>query len=366
MLHDVWVEVELKALRNNLLQVRSLLSPNIKIMAVVKGNGFGHGYAVPARAFVGAGAEYLGVTRIEEAILIRESNIRIRTLVLAPILPANADAALDYDLDITVDCIELAKAVSAAAQKRSVVARVHIKVDTGMTRIGILPEEFSNLYSQISALPNVIVAGVMTHFGCANLADAGITQRQIEKFTPLHHQLRMYELNPPIIHAANSAAFLRFPEARYNMVRIGTLLYGQYPSGEVPKKLLLESTWSLRARIISVKTVPAGSKVGYGAEAVTTRITRIAIIPIGYADGFTMAAEGPMYRQSPAMFLAKKYKRVLTVELHGQKVPVLGRVSMQMCVLDVTDCLEVAVGDTVTVPAMRLATNPLIPRVYIE
>src|SRR5580658_4843518 len=142
MINDAWVEVDLNALRHNLLQVRSLLSPNVKIMAVVKGNGFGHGIAQPARAFVGAGAEYLGVTRLEEALPIREANIQIRTLVFAPIQPANADYALGLNLDLTVESFALAHAISAAAVRRGDVARVHIKVDTGMTRLGVLPEDF--------------------------------------------------------------------------------------------------------------------------------------------------------------------------------------------------------------------------------
>jgi alanine racemase len=365
MVNDVWVEVDLNALRHNLLQVRSLLSPNIKIMAVVKGFGFGHGIAQPARAFVGAGAEYLGVTRLEEALPIREANIQIRTLVFAPIQPANADYALSLNLDLTVESLTLAQAISAAAVRRGDVARVHIKVDTGMTRLGVLPDEFPSIFGAIRRLPGISVAGVYTHFGSATDPDANITQHQIERFTPIHHRLRMEELDPPIVHAANSAAFLRFPEARYNMVRIGTLLYGQYPAGDAPQKLLLQPTWKLKARIASVKTVPAGSRVGYGGEYITTRVSRLAIVPLGYADGFTMAPEGPIYRQSPARFIAKKMSRALNVELHRQQVPVVGRVSMQMTTIDVTDCLEVAVGDEVTLPALRLAANPLIPRVYI-
>lgn len=365
MINDAWVEVDLNALRHNLLQVRTLLSANVKIMAVVKGNGFGHGIARPARAFVAAGAEYLGITRLEEAEPIRAADIQVRTLVFAPILAANADRALSMNLDLTVDSMDLAQAISAAAVRRGDTARVQIKVDTGMTRLGVSPGEFPQLYSAIRELPGVSVAGVYTHFGSATSSDASDTQRQIERFTAIHHVLRMEELDPPIVHAANSAGFLRFPEARYNMVRIGTLLYGQYPAGEVPHKLLLQPTWKLKARIISIKTVPAGCRVGYGGEFTTNRVTRIAIIPLGYADGFTMTPEGPIYRQSPAVFLAKKFKRALSVELHGEQIPVLGRVSMQLTTLDVTDCLEVAIGDEVTVPAMRLAANPMLPRVYI-
>jgi alanine racemase len=364
--HDAWIEVDVKSLRYNVQQVKTLLAPSVKLMAVVKGHGFGHGYAVPARAFVAAGAEYLAVTRIEEAIPIREAGIQVRTLLFAPIQPENADDALALNLDITVENVQLATAISAAAARRGVQARVHMKIDSGMSRLGMLPDEFPAAYAAISRLPAISVAGVYTHFAEAGGKDPVITKKQNERFHPVVQNLRMQEQYPPIIHAANSAAFLRFPETRYNMVRIGTLLYGQYPGGEVPRKLTLENTWRLRARICSIKTLPRGSRVGYGGEFITQRPTRIAIIPIGYADGYTMAAEGSIYRQSPAKLLAKKYKRQPTVELHGKPVPVIGRVSMQMTALDVTDCLEVSVGDVVNVPALRLATNPELPHVYID
>ncbi len=167
-----------------------------------------------------------------------------------------------------------------------------------MTRLGLQPEDFPSVFTAIRQLPGVSVAGVYTHFACAGDTDAGLTERQIERFAPVLQTLRMEELDPPILHAANSAAFLRFPEARYNMVRIGTLLYGQYPSGDTPHKLLLQPTWKLKARIASIKTVPAGSRIGYGGEFTANRVTRLAIVPIGYADGFTMAPEGRTYRQS--------------------------------------------------------------------
>ncbi len=366
MINDAWVEVDLKALRHNLLQVRSLLSPNVKIMAVVKGNGFGHGFCETSRAFLGAGAEFLGVTRLEEAIPIRQAGIGARMLLFAPIQPGNADDAIQLGLDLTVDSMPLANAISIAAVKRNQVAHVHIKVDTGMTRLGISPEDFTPFFNSVRALPNVEVVGVYTHFGQATATDIKPSVRQNEKFKAIMHKLRVEELYPPIVHAANSAAFLRMPEARYNMVRIGTLLYGQYPGGEVPKKLLLEPTWRFKARICEVRTVPAGVSVGYGAEYTTPNTKRIAIVPVGYADGFTMTAEGPVYRQSPVEFLARKLKREIYMEVGGKKAPVLGRVSMQLTVIDVSECLEVSPGDEVTIPAMRLATNPYLPRVYIE
>ena len=366
MINDAWVEVDLKALRHNLLEVRSLISPYVKVMAVVKGNGFGHGYGETSRAFVGAGAEYLGVTRLEEAFPIRQAGVMVRTLLFAPIQPENADDAMSLNLDMTVDSVLLAHAISKAAVRRNEIARVHIKVDTGMTRLGVSPEEFPAIYETIRGLPGIKVAGVYTHFGRATDPDISHSVKQNERFNRIFHQLKMEELDPPIVHAANSAACLRMPETRYNMVRIGTLLYGQYPAGEVPRKLILEPTWKLKSRIASIRTVPAGVSIGYGAEFTTTRPTRIAVVPIGFADGFTMTAEGPVYRQSPIQFTARKMRRSLHLEVNGKQVPVLGRVSMQLTVIDVSDCLEISIGDEVTVPAMRLATNPYLPRVYIS
>ena len=366
MVFDVWVEVDLAALRHNLKQVRGTVGEGTKLMAVVKANGFGHGYVEPSRAFLEAGADALAVTRLEEALPIRDSGITAPILLFAPIQIENAEAAVEADLDMTVTDIALAKAISTAAQRLGRAARVHVKIDTGMGRLGVLPGSAVVLVKEIAALPSVQIAGTYTHFATAAESDLTACRKQLAEFQALAKRADEAGVALGSLHAANSAAILRLPESHLDMVRPGTLLYGQYPSQHVPHSLDLRPTWRLRARICEIKELDKGSPVGYGGEYTTRHRSRIAIVPVGYADGFTLVPEGPIYRQSVMKFAGKKIRRALSAEVRGRKVPVVGRVAMQMTALDVTDVPEARVGDVVAIPAMRIPTSALIPRVCVE
>lgn len=365
MVHDVWVEVDTSALKHNFRQVRSHVGSKVKIMAVVKGNGFGHGYIETSRAFVEAGADALAVTRIEEALPIREAGIDAPILLFAPIQPENAEDAITADLDMTTADPSLVKAISAAASKLGKIARIHIKIDTGMGRLGMSPSEVSSFFSAISESTNVKVAGVYTHFATAADRDLKPTLEQNRRFKEVLQLLNQSNVDYGLAHAANSAAILRMADARYDMVRPGTILYGQYPSQHAPHSLDLKPTWKLKARICEIKDLSSGASVSYGAEYTTKRPTRAAVIPIGYADGFTLVPEGPAYRQSILKFAIRKSRRALSVTIKDQKAPVIGRVAMQMAVVDVSHIPGVQVGDEVVVPAMRIPTSPLIPRIYL-
>lgn len=364
--HDVWVEVDLAALKHNFAQVKSAVGQSTRVMAVVKGNGFGHGYVEPSRAFTEAGADYLAVTRLEEAFIIRTAGITTPILVFAPILPENAEAAIAADLDLTVASVPLAEAISEAAQKLSRTARIWVKVDTGMGRLGLLPPDVKPFFGSIQDLQGITIAGSYTHFAGAIDADLAPTREQLRVFLDLLGALKSARIDYGAASAANSAGILRLPESHLDMVRPGTLLYGQYPSQHVPHSLDLKPTWKLKARICDVRELPKGAKIGYGSEYTTTRATKTAVIPIGYAEGFTMVPEGPFYRQSLLKLVAKRMRRSLSVSIEGRRCPVLGRVAMQMTVVDVTDCPDIQTGDEVIVHAMRIPTSPLIPRVYVD
>lgn len=364
MLSDVWVEVDLGALKHNLSQVRGILSPDTRLMAVIKGNGYGHGYVEPAKAFVEAGADALAVTRLDEALPLRHAGISVPILLLAPIQPQNAELAIQADLDVTVCSMPLAQAVSEAAVKMNTAARVWLKIDTGMGRLGALPSDALPLFEAISKLPGAKIAGTYTHFARAVEADLGPTRAQLRRFEDVLGSLRAAGIDRGLASAANSAATIRLAESHLDIVRVGTLLYGQYPSRHVPRNLDLKATWKLKARVCEVRNLPKGSTIGYAGEWVTTRPTRTAVVPIGFADGFTLAPEGPIYRQTILGFIARKRNRPW-MELNGKRAPVLGRVAMQLTVLDVTDIDGVAVGTEVTVPALRIPTSPAIPHVYV-
>ena len=366
MVHDVWIEVDLAALRHNLQQVRRVLADGVGIMAVVKANGYAHGYVEPSRAFLDAGADALGVTRLDEALVIREAGITAPVLLFAPIDPENAPAAIEADLEVTVTGFPLVQAVSAAAVKFNKTARVHVKVDTGMGRLGVQPGGVPAFFEAIGDLPSIEVGGIYTHFAAAAESDISESRKQLAAFVGLLDQLKRSQVDYGLAHAASSAAIVRLPLSHLDMVRPGTVLYGQYPSPHVPRALDLKTTWRLKSRICQVRTLAAGTSVGYGSGYVTKRQTRTAVVPIGFADGFTLAPEGPIYRQSALKFIGKKMRRNVTVEVHGRKAPVVGRVAMQMTTIDVTDISGVKVGDEVVVPALRIPTSALIPRVYVE
>jgi len=368
MAHDVWVEVDLAALKHNLKQVKSLLAEDVKIIAVVKANGYGHGYVQPSRAFLEAGAHGLAVTRFEEALALRGAGILAPVLLLAPIQEENIEAALDCNLDLTVGSLPCAQAINAAAERIGKAARIQVKVDTGMGRLGLPPQDVAAFFKSIRDMPRLQVAGTFTHFATA--ADRppklGRTRRQLQRFQAILEELRGQKIDYGLAHAANSAATIRMPESHLDAVRCGNALYGLYSSLHVPHTLDLKSAWKLKARICEIKELSKGSHVGYGAEYRTRRKTRIAVIPVGYVDGFTLAPEGPFYRQSLFKFAVNKLRRRPYLELHGRKAPVIGRVAMQMTILDVTDLPGAQVGDEVIVPALRIPSNPFIPRVYLD
>lgn len=366
MRDDVWVEVDLGALRHNLGQVRARLADGTRILAVVKANGFGHGYVEPSRALVQAGAWGLGVSRLEEALTLRSGGIEAPILVFAPILAENAPDAVDAAVDITVDSRRLAQAVSDAASHRGVRARVHVKVDTGMGRIGVAPDEAPSLCRAVTAMPGLELAGLYTHFADAAAVSLSRTREQLRRFLAVCEDVHAQGIEYGIAHAANSAALVRLPESHLDMVRPGTVLYGQYPSAAVPRVLDLHPTWTLKARVCSVRMLASGARVGYGGEYRTKRDSRIAVLPIGYADGYTLVPEGPMYRQRPLAFAVRRLRGRREVRIRGRSAPVLGRVSMQTCVVDVTDIPGVEPGDEAVVPAMRIPTSPLIRRIYAD
>jgi alanine racemase len=363
------VEVDLDAVEHNVREVRKLVGDDVRVMAVVKADAYGHGAVETSKAVVAAGADAVAVTRLEEALELRAAGVTHPILVFDSTLPELAEQAVAANLEQTVCTTELAEAMSRAAAGQGKTARVHVKVDTGMGRLGILPKDASAFVGRIASLPAIEVAGTYTHFATAIERDLGQTRGQLRTLQSVLAELRAAGLPVGLAHAANSAALVRLPESRLDMVRPGTLLYGQYPSRFVPKMLDLRETWRLVARISFVKSLPPGHAVGYGAEFRTRRESIIAIVPIGYADGLTMAPESLLRRQmslSRQLLSIVRPRIPLQVVIHGRKAPIVGRVAMQMCAVDVTDIPGVQVGDQVVLPARRLAVSSRVPKVYVR
>jgi alanine racemase len=285
-------------------------------------------------------------------------------LVFLPPLPDQIEALLGADCDLTVCDSAAITAIADTAQRRDKIASVHLKVDTGMGRLGVLPGEALAAGQQIAGNPNLRFGGIYTHFARALEKSDMATRTQFALFQKALADLQQAKINPGLRHCANSAALVRFPEMRLDAVRPGTILYGQYPSAAVPRTLKLQDTWRMQARIVSIRKVPAGSAIGYGGEFRTRRASILAVLPVGYADGFSVSPQSAARGWRGLRQLLRPAP--VTVTVHGKRAPIVGRVAMQTCIADVTDIPGVAAGDCVIVPARRLMASARLPRVFSE
>ncbi len=339
-------EINLDAIAHNVRELRKLTLPNARLMAVVKANAYGHGAREVARQALANGAQLLGVARIEEAIELRKAGFDVPILVFGYTSLEMAESLIQYDIMQTVSSLENARKLSSRAISAGKDIRIHIKVDTGMGRLGVVVENAEpslpgvdvsgdafDKVTRIVELPGLIPEGIMTHFATADSADKTYTCRQLEIFKDFIRELSLKNIRFPVRHAANSAALIDFPETHLDMVRPGISLYGLYPSEEVNKsKILLKPAMSLRTKIIHLKKVPAGFYVSYGQTYRTTKATTIATVPIGYADGLNRLLSSKGY-----------------MLIHGRRAPIVGRVCMDLTMLDVGHIPDVAVEDEVVV-----------------
>jgi alanine racemase len=335
----LWAEVDLAAIEHNLRELRRITRPSASLMAVVKANAYGHGSVAVARAALQSGADFLGVARIDEALALRAAGLAAPILVLGYTPPERAAELLANDLTQTVFSPEAARLLSATAVQKGRTLRVHLKVDTGMGRIGLPAGPQALLQNAVAAaleiapLPGLEIEGVFTHFASADSTDKSFTHQQIDRFMDLLDLLRQNGLEIPIRHAANSAAIIDLPETHLDMVRAGIALYGLYPSDEVAKdRIRLIPAMTLKARVVQVKSVPAGFSVSYGMTFRTERPTIIATIPVGYADGYSRA-------------LSSRGRMLI----REKAAPIAGRVCMDMTMVDAGEIPEVAVGDEVVI-----------------
>ncbi|HOG45392.1 MAG TPA: alanine racemase [Anaerolineae bacterium] len=325
-----WVEIDLEAIAHNVRLVRRLVGERVALMAILKADGYGHGAIKTARTALNNGATYLGVACLSEALALRQVGIEAPILVLGYTPPWQARETVASQVDAAVFSIETAEALSRAAVELGRPARVHVKVDTGMGRLGLLPEETLPFMLALAGLPGLEVQGLFTHFAMADCADRTHCNEQWRRFSALLAELEQRGLRPPLVHAANSAATLTMPEAHCDMVRVGVALYGLNPSADVPCPAGFRQALTFKTQIAQVKTLPAGSCVSYCCAYHTPRDSRVAVIPVGYADGF---------RRAP-----QHWGHVL---VRGQRAPIVGRVCMDQTMIDVTDIPGVRYGDEV-------------------
>ena len=328
----VALEINLDNLAHNFLEVKRIVGENTKIMGIVKANSYGHGSVDCARLFIENGADYIGVSTLSEAIELRHADIKSKILLLNYTPRSNFDKLLIYDLIQTIYNYEDAKYLSEVALKMNKMARIHIKIDTGMTRLGFLPlEESFEQILKISHFPNIYIDGTYSHFASSDEIDKSFSKKQYEKFIWSVNTLQHMGIHKGIRHISSSAAIIDLPEYNLDMVRPGIILYGHYQSDEVKKdRVYLKPTMTLRATVSNIKQVPIGTGISYNHIFKTERQSIIATLPIGYADGFSRR------------FISKG-----KVFIKDRRVAIIGKICMDQMMIDVTDIPNVKIGDEV-------------------
>lgn len=370
-----WIEVDLDAIGENYLQVVKLLHSKAKCMAVVKADGYGLGAVEVARTLEAAGCQAFAVTRVEEGLILREHGIEGLILVLGPSTEEEWPLAIEAQLQLTLSelssiaglnkvCIEMKHDFHHQVS-------VHLKIETGMGRTGFVFSELEALMEALLKASEVVVVGAYTHFARAAQKDRRYTLEQYKRFLTFTDHLERLGIGSLWKHVCNSAAFLDFPEWHHDFVRIGTLLTGHYPGSGFSEKLTLRDPWAAKSRIIQLRKVPKGTYVGYQSIYRTKKETQLAVIPVGYADGFGLAPH--FVPQGWFDFLKIVIKNFVAlfgiflgqerVQLKGRTVRVAGKIGMQLTVIDVgmQDC---TLGDEVGIPLRRTVTNPRINRIY--
>lgn len=331
-LRPVWAEVDLQAVWHNVQVLLTLVNPETKLLAVVKANGYGHGAAEIAKVCLQAGASWLGVAIPEEALALREAGITAPILILGYVPPEVAEAVVEAELSSAVFSEQVAQALSRASRRVGRPARVHLKVDTGMGRLGVRPEGIREFVRLLRRLPGLHIEGVFTHFATADEQDLSYSREQLERFRQVLEVVEGEGLAIPLRHAANSAATLALPESHFDLVRIGLALYGIAPAPHLRGKVPLKPAMTLKGRVAFVKRVPPGTSISYGRTFTTQAETVVATIPLGYADGYPRSLSNRGY-----------------VLLNGRRVPVIGRVCMDHFMVDATEAMPVEEGEEVTI-----------------
>lgn len=323
-----WAEIDLAALRHNMMGIKKILKPGTRFCAVVKADGYGHGAAPVAAEAVKLGADYLAVSILDEAVTLRDAGFTCPILILGYTPPAQSYIVTGRNLTQTIFNVEQAKALSGAALAQGQKARAHLKIDTGMGRLGVRPQDAAKFAQAVFTLPNLEIEGVFTHFAKADAADKSHTLQQLADFNAATQAIENAGIKIPIKHCANSAATLDLPQSHLDMVRTGIIMYGLNPSAETSRPFEPQEAMRLMARLAMIKNVPAGTSISYGCTFTTEKPSRIATLSIGYADGWSR-------------LLSNKAE----ISINGRRAPIVGRICMDQCMADISALSGVNEGD---------------------
>lgn len=321
-------EIDLGAITHNLKEIRKMVPSSTKAMAVVKANAYGHGIIEVSMSLSRAGVDYLGVASVDEALSIRKAGVKTPILILGSILPSEVEAVRHKNITLTLCTTGLLKALARSAKGKEKI-KVHVKIDTGMGRIGVWHTDAFDFVREIIKYKNVEIEGIYTHFSSAG-RDLLFTQYQISSFNNLLHRLKELSVVIPYRHAANSIGIIGFSKSHLNFIRPGLIIYGMYPKKSFRSRIRLKPALSLRTKVVYLKETPPGRSISYGRTYITQKHTKIATLPIGYGDG---------------------YSRILSdraeVLIRGIRAPVVGKVTMDQTMVDVGHIKNIKVGDDV-------------------
>ncbi|MDR3765622.1 MAG: alanine racemase [Butyricicoccus sp.] len=333
--HRTWAEIDLSAIEHNFRVIQEYVG-DYPVMAIIKADAYGHGSVRVAERLAAAGAARFAVATVSEAIELREQGVKLPILILGYVGDEDARLIARYDISVPVYDRETAQVFSLAAQQEGSPIRVHFALDTGMTRIGFAARHVQETVDEIirlAELPGLIAEGMFTHFAVADTLDGqAFTQQQMEEFRAVADGLERSGLHIPVKHCANSGGVLQYKDGYFDMVRAGIILYGYYPDPSLPHVLDLRPAMTLKARVVQVRNVEPGRTVSYGRTYEVTRPIQQAVLSIGYADGYLRAASGHAH-----------------VLVDGKQAPVLGRICMDMCMIEVPEGAKIKRGDEVVV-----------------
>ncbi|MDD5626337.1 MAG: alanine racemase [Patescibacteria group bacterium] len=328
-----WIEIKKQAIKHNLGQFKKIIGPKVKLMAVVKSNAYGHGMVEIAKIALKSGANWLGVANLDEALMLRRAKIKAPIFILSYWeMTDQVKEAIKQNIDFPIYTFEQAEFLSNLNKKKSAQGRsasggkinIHIKIDTGATRIGVSTEEAVNFIKNVKNLPNLNIVGIFTHYAESESKDQSYTNQQTEKFQKILSLLRFFGIKIPLVHSGCSASTINNSKTFFNLVRVGLGMYGLYPSNNTElsakkKKIKLEPVLSWKTKIIQIKNVPAGTFVGYDRTFQTDKATKLAVLPIGFFDGYDRHLSG-----------------CGQVLIRGKYCPIRGRICMNLMMVDVS------------------------------
>jgi len=372
---DRWLEIDVDAIRNNLIQVQSQLNERVRLIAVIKADAYGHGAVETARILYQNGVDFFAVSFLEEALALRQGDINASIMLFCPLVDEHQiTLALKNHLTISVTSLFDCKLLDKVSRHLNIKATVHLKLETGLGRFGMGLNEALEVCRILNDNPCIYIEGVYTHMAEAGQKSEVYTRKQFNLFMDIVNKLKQNGFTIPICHCANSVVFLKYPEMHLDAVRIGTLISGQLPVGKFNTSLKLIDPYKFKTRIISLKTLPKGSYLGYYRTARLRQEAQIAVIPVGFNHGLALAVDNrPIGFFDFVKILAKKFLAYLfphsyslRVKINGKEYPIKGKIFMQMALVEIPVEDMVAIGDEVEVPVRKTLALGKINRIYMK